>query len=366
MRRSRLVSVFLAALVLASVLAGCGGSKPTQPAQPAAPAPAQPSTPAPAAKPAEPKPTNLVVYGAIHEYEISRLLDKFSETTGIKTEFIRASSGQIAARVMAEKGAPKGDIILGGPSETHEALLPDGLLRAYKSPTAKDIDARYMHPEGYWSGFYVGALGIAVNPARFEKEFKGEKMPETWDDLLNPKFAKTLSIAMPGSSGTSYNFVATQIFRFGGDEAKAWDFLTKLHPNVAQYTTSGSAPAKQVAAGEFTFGMAFGHDIMKPMQAGYKMKLIYPKQTGWEIGAVSIIKGGPNPKAAEMFVDWMLGKDAGQIHTDLSLRISVRKDVKLPPGAITLDKIDLVKYDNKWAGANRKRIVSEWNNRFSK
>ncbi len=354
--RNRLLIGTMALLMSVALLAGCAG----KPANTTPPAPADTKQ---EPKP-EPKPTNLIVYSALAEYETSRLMDKFAETTGIKVEFIRLSAGQLAARVQSEKDAPKADIILGGPSETHEALVPQGLLRAYKSPVASQIDAKYHHPEEMWHGFYVGALGIAINTDRFAKDFPGEKEPATWDDLLNPKFKKAISIATPAASGTAYNFVATQIFRLG--EEKAWEFLTKLHPNVAQYTTAGAAPALQVASGEFTIGVTFGHDIMKPVASGYKLKLIYPQQTGSEIGAVSIIKGGPNPKAAEMFVDWMLGKDAGQIHTDLSLRISTRTDVKLPPGAITLDKIDLVKYDNKWAGEQRQRIVDEWNKRFSK
>ncbi len=307
-------------------------------------------------------PQALVVYGALHEYEISRILDRFERDTGIRTEFIRLSAGALAARVMAEKARPGGDIFLGGPSDTHESIIPEGVLRPYKSPSLDDIDQFFYHPEHYWSGFYVGPLALAINRNRWKASFGDDPYPKTWEDLLDPKFRGMISMASPAASGTAYTIVATQFFRLG--EEAGWEFLEKLHPNIAHYTSSGAAPVQQASTGEVLMGMAFAHDIMKPMASGFPLDLVFPENTGWEIGGLSIINGGPNPKAAEMFVDWMLKRDAQQLHTDLSLRISTHPDVALPPGATPLTALKLVDYDGVWAGANRTRIVEEFNNRF--
>jgi iron(III) transport system substrate-binding protein len=308
----------------------------------------------------------LMVYGAIHEYEIARLLDAFTRETGIKADFFRASAGVLVARITAEAAAPKADIFLGGPAESHEVLAARGLLEQYRSPVAAEIDARFHSPDGYWHGFYLGALGIAVHVPRFEKEIKplGVDYPKTWECLLHPAYKGEFLVANARTSGTAYTFVVTQLLRLG--EEAGWEFLEALHKNVHHYPVAGAAPALKAAAGESIIGVSFGHDILKPIAAGFPLRLIYPPQTGWEIGAISIIKGGPNLENAKRFVDWMLGREAGQLHTDLSLRISTRTDVVMPPAAIPLEEIDLIAYDLWWAAEHRARIVAEWSRRFEK
>src|SRR5262249_34281548 len=85
-----------------------------------------------------------------------------------------------------------------------------------------------------------------------------------------------------------------------------------------------------------------------------------PAETGFEIGAVSIVKGGPNTEAAKAFVDWVLTRSAGELNVKLSNRLSVRKDVAPAPGAPTLDQAQLVPYDRAWATANKDRILKRW------
>ncbi len=307
---------------------------------------------------------SLMVYGAIHEYEIARLLDAFSRDTGIQTDFIRASAGEIVARVMAEKNAPRADIFLGGPGDSHAVLIPEGALLPYDSPTAKDIDEFYLDPDHHWNGFYLGALGIAINTERFESEIAplGLDYPETWEDLLDPAYKDEIVVANANTSGTGFVFAVNHLRRLG--EEAGWEFLDAFDQNVHHYTKSGAAPARMVGAGEFIIGIAFGHDVLKPLIAGYPLKLVYPPETAWEIGGVSIIKGGPNEDSAKKFIDWVLGQEAGQVHSDLSMRISTRVDVKLPPGAVPLEDIVLIDYYLDWAADNRERILDEWSDRY--
>lgn len=306
-----------------------------------------------------PEDAELIIYGAIHEGEIARLADAFESATGIPTEFVRASAGEAVARIQAESASPNADILLGGSSESHEALVPD-FLASYESPEAiEHYDEEFYSSEHYWHGFYIGALGLAINTERWESEFGDQEMPTTWDELLADEYEGSVVIAEPASSGTAYNMLVTQVFRLGEDEAFEW--FGDFSRTVGQYTTSGAAPARMAGAGEYTIGIAFGHDVLKPIDAGYPLELIYPEETGYEIGAVSIIEGGPNPEAAQVFVDWMLGQEANQLHTDLSMRAALRDDVVLPEGAIDTAELDLVSdFDAEWAGQMRDELLDRW------
>ena len=297
----------------------------------------------------------VVVYAAIHEFEMDRLAKAFEEETGIKVEYVRMSAGEIAARVKAEAaaGSVQADVIVGGPMIFHEELKKAGLLYKWDEPpsNAKDIDPIYHDPDGYWYGFYLGAIGIAINTKKLEE--LGLPKPQGWEDLVKPEYKGYIAVADPRTSGTAYTILVTLLSLYGED--KGWDYAKKLWGNAGVITKSGAAPARLVGIGEYPIGIAFGHDILKVKSAGYKVELIYPKEgTGWEIGGVSVLKGAPHLEAAKIFVNWLLGRKAGQLHTDLSFRLSTREDVEPPPGTTPLSEINILKdYKWKWATENK-------------
>jgi iron(III) transport system substrate-binding protein len=68
----------------------------------------------------------------------------------------------------------------------------------------------------------------------------------------------------------------------------------------------------QVGLGEIAVCIAFSHDIMsKGIQQGYPIQLSFPQEgVGFEIGGVSLIKGGPELPRAKRFVDWLFTERA--------------------------------------------------------
>ena len=49
------------------------------------------------------------------------MFEEFEKATGIKVNFVRFSSGEALARVMAEKNNPQVDVLFGGPVENFAA-----------------------------------------------------------------------------------------------------------------------------------------------------------------------------------------------------------------------------------------------------
>ena len=315
---------------------------------------------APAAGPAAQGP--VIVYAAIHEFETDRLLRAFTEETGIEAKYVRMSAGEITAKIKAEAEAGKieADVVLGGPMIFHEELKRLGLLYKWDTPpeNAEQIKSIYHDPDGYWFGFYLGAIGIAVNTPRLEE--LGLPEPQGWEDLIKPEYKGHLVVADPRASGTAYTVLVTLLSLYGED--KGWDYAKKLWGNAGTITKSGAAPGRLAGTGEYAIGISFGHDILKVKSAGYKVKLIYPKEgTGWEIGGISVLKDAPHLEAAKIFVNWMLGRKAGQLHTDLSFRLSTREDVDAPPGTTPITEINILEnYRWKWATENKDQLLSKW------
>ena len=257
-------------------------------------------------------------------------------------------------------GNPKADILVGGSVDLYGSLATAGAFEEYDSPNNDSLDARFNDPNHFWQGWYMGVLSIIINEERFEKELapKGVKMPETWDDLLDPNYKDVFVWANPTTAGGAYIATACQIFRLGEDAA--WDYLKALDQNVHHYYKGAGDVISPVATGEFIASIAWAHDSFKIQQQGYPLKLIIPKQTAYEIGGSAIIKGGPNTENAKVFIDWLLTKEAQELSVATSYRYPVRTDVAAPVGLPTLEEVDLVDYDRDQAASMKEAVLEKF------
>src|SRR5215467_12585371 len=71
------------------------------------------------------------------------MFQEFEKATGIKVNFLRFSSGEALARVIAEKNSPRIDVLFGGPVETFAAGIKEGIFEPYKPPSFNALSARF-------------------------------------------------------------------------------------------------------------------------------------------------------------------------------------------------------------------------------
>jgi len=308
----------------------------------------------------------LTVYIGFQEDHAMKAIELFTKETGIQAEMIRMSAGEILAKVRAEKDNPQASVWYGGPADTFVQAVEEDLLEPYVSPIAAKIDAKYKDPNGYWTGVYVGAVGIASNKEFLEKN--NLEAPKTWNDLLNPKLKGEIVMASPASSGTAYTAIYS-ILKVFGDEEKGFDYLKQLHPQVQQYTTSGSAPGRMVGLGEAGIGILFAHDIIKYQEEGYdNLVLTFPEDgTGYETGSIGIIKNSKNQDLAQAFIDWALGTSAQELGKTVgSFQNVTNPEAVGPEQAVDMSQINLIDYDVADAGSQRQRIIDKWNAEVNK
>lgn len=308
----------------------------------------------------------ITVYCGVQEDWCQAMMNAFTKETGVKVAMTRKSAGETYAQIKAEASNPKGDVWWGGPSDAQMQAAEEGLTVEYKSPKLAELQPwakRQAEQSANKSvGVYAGALGFAVNTEIMKK--KGWKTPACWSDLIKPEFKGEIQIANPNSSGTAYTAMATLVQIMGEDPA--FDYLKKLHVNIAQYTKSGAAPAVAVARGEATIGVIFMHDGVTQAVNGFPVAVVAPCEgTGYEVGSMSIIKGGPNPAGAKKFFDFALTPKAQMTGAEnKSYQVQSNLATPLPDQSPRLDQIKLIDYDFKkfGSGAERKRLLSRWDN----
>ena len=343
---------FLKGLGIVTVAAACGGA-PTA-ASPTA------TVAATASKTAEPVTGTISVYSALNESTNNQFFAAFKTAYPQVTVNVLplAAAGELQTRIRTEKASPKADIFIGGSSEFHDPLGKEGLLEAYLAPNAKDIDAKFKEATGLWTGWYTGIFAFISNTTRLGEV--GNKKPATWDDLLDPVWKGKLVLPSPVTTGGGYIFIATQLFRFNRDEAKTMDYMKKLHANIAQYVPTSPGALTLIDQGQFVGCPNWAHDILTEKGKGNPVDLTIPSDTGFEVGAVSIVKGTKSLAAAQALVNWSITKEAGDLNVKLSNRGSTRTDVAPAAGAPKLSDVKLVNYDRQWATDNKDRIIKLW------
>jgi iron(III) transport system substrate-binding protein len=308
---------------------------------------------------------NLVVYCSPQEEWCQLMVNEFQKATGISVAMTRKSSGETFAQVKAEAANPQGDIWWGGTGDPHLQAAEEDLTEAYDSPMMSELRdwavSQHKISGGKTVGIYLGALGIGYNSDLLAE--RGVEAPKCWEDLAKPEYEGEVQIANPNSSGTAYTFLATLVQLWGED--KAFEFLKAMDKNVNQYTKSGAAPAQAAARGETLIGITFQHDLLTPVVTSQApLVTVSPCEgVGFEIGSMSIIKGGPNPDNAKKWYDWALSADAQKLGAQAqAFQLPSNKNAPLPEGAPDVSSIKLIDYDFEKYGSSdeRTRLLSKW------
>ena len=235
-----------------------------------------------------------------------------------------------------------------------------GLLEAYQSPELSNTPENYLDPDGAWNPIYVGAIAFACNRDWFADQ--GYDYPTSWDDLLDPKYQDMIIMAHPATSGTAYTVLATLI-QLKGEDA-VWDYLAELNKNMSQYTKSGSAAPNGVALGEAAIALTFSHDGLQPTTEGYPIELSFPTDgTGYEVGAMALIKGGPadEQENAKKFIDFMCSAEGQNLYAENnSFRVPTNTQATVAEGLVTLDSVAVIDYDAVWAAEHKDEFVAQF------
>jgi iron(III) transport system substrate-binding protein len=289
------------------------------------------------------------------------MFEEFEKATGIKVNFVRFSSGEALARVIAEKNNPRVDVLFGGPVETFAAGVQEGVFEPSKPPSFARLPERFRHPAGQWVAIADDPLVFMTND-RFLKE-KGLKPPASWNDLLNPAYKDSLQMADARTSGTAVTRIFSILEVNGRDENKAFAYMKKLRPNVQLYTKSGGGGTLPVGLGQAGGGIFFIVDALDTKAKGYEVTVSFPSEgIGSAAEGIALIKGAKNPELGRKLIDWAASPAMQGLFAKHKINfVPAHPDVQLEPSlAAVLKGARILPIDAEYAGINRKRVVDRW------
>jgi iron(III) transport system substrate-binding protein len=308
--------------------------------------------------------TRLEVYSTLEVENIADFKKAFEAANpDIEILWNRDSTGVITARILAEQGAQRGDAIWGLAVTSMLLLDKRGLLEPYAPKNLANIKPSFRdsaEPPS-WVGMEAWVAAICFNTIEAGK--LGLPRPASWFDLLDSRFKGRLTMPHPASSGTGYFHVSGWIQMFG--ETRAWEFMDRLHDNIAVYEHSGSRPCRHAAAGEYPLGISYELAAASARQKGAPIDgLMMREGGGWDMDAAGILRGTRHPKEVARLMDFAASRRANELYASFVSQVAMQGISGNIPDYPAGVAESMIKNDFAWASQNRARILAEWARRY--
>ena len=272
----KFLSVIALLLCTAFVLAGCGSTDD------------QNSTSSSTGK------DRVVIYTAAEDERIAYIqseLDKHFPDTEIVIQSL--GTGQLLSKLQAEGKDSDCDIFYDLEVVNAEIILnasPDLFV------DLSDYDFSIYDPSvtGYTDRHHKYAVNgktagaFLVNTKMLEE--KGLPIPTTYEDMLKPEYAGLISMPSPKSSGTGYSYYNGMVTILG--EETAMKYFEELNPNIKEYTTSGSAPAKAAVRGDVAIAYGLLWQCVNYANENEGLTVVVPEQgLAFDLFTMGMISG---------------------------------------------------------------------------
>ncbi len=276
----------------------------------------------------------VVIYtGLVVNVALRPMVDAFqAKYPGVKMNFWRGESEAIAAKISAEQRANNmvGDVVEG--TGVGELALAANIIQPFHTPMREFLPKTLQDPQNLTAPTRVSYFAMAYNT----KLVPADKVPQRYEDLLDPMWKGKISWRIESASGTAL-FLTN--LRIAWGEERALDYFKKLSGQKIINFGSGSARTlvDRVMAGEYPLALnVFAHFpvISAAQGAPVNSKLLDPVPS--TASTISIVKGAKHPHASLLLIDFMLGKDGQEVFSKAGL-FPARPDVAPSPVVAAVD-----------------------------
>jgi iron(III) transport system substrate-binding protein len=262
-----------------------------------------------------------------------------SKYKGIEVEVHRNGSQRVLQRFMQEAtaGLKNADIVHTSDAGHFELLKDKGMLLKFTPQSVAGFPDGFKDKAGFYYGMRATLSVIAHNP----KIVAEKDAPQTWKDLLNPKWSGKAVTAHPGYSGIIMTHVLALVNVYG------WDYFRDLAKNKLHIVQSANDPAGVVASGERPVGVnGAEYFYYKTLKQGNPIKIIYPKEgVPLVVSPVAIAKDAPHPNAAKLFTEFIFSKESQQLLADKEGLYTGHPEVTYPADKPKLKDLKLLAAD---------------------
>ena len=256
-----------------------------------------------------------------------------------RVEFVEISAQNLKNRLIAEKGAPIADLVLGGGMLEHLELKEEGITQPYFPTWLSTIDESLLDEEGYYSPWAIEPLLLVYNKAHYtnnpsEVNSSVSLAPLDYKDLAD-NFQGEYNVFKP-SSGTGATIYASILLDYKDDNGEegisqeGWDLLGRIINNGE---IDLGLWQSNLAGSEFPISMTWAGAIIEIEQAyGIELGIVEPSDgVPVVISQIAVIDSGnaARESAAEQFIEWWGQTDTQVEWSGISGQLPANQDASI-------------------------------------
>jgi len=238
----------------------------------------------------------VVVYGAQVPQAMEGVNKGFEKKYGIRVDYWRGSSTQVAERALSEfrAGKPGYDVVEGNRG-VQLIMRDEGLFAKFIPPSSEKFPAKFKEKDGMITPWRALPISILYNT----ELVKPNEVPKTLDDLLSPKWTGKLSVPDPTRHTTTAQFF-WNLSKFKGD--KWLDYVKALAKQKPILVESLAPVTTTIIKGEAAVGITYIKYVKQ-----YKGPVTYVLMDKYltDPNYMSLSAKTTRPNAAKLYIDYI-------------------------------------------------------------
>lgn len=281
-----------------------------------------------------------------------KYVEGFQNATGVQVELFEGTTGEILARLEAEKDNPVADVVVLASWSDGLSLKETGVLMDYAE--AKNADKLYegwKDADNMLFGTSASAVGVIYNTTLIEN------LDADWSDLASADYKDMLAIADPEKSGACKDFLAGYMNANNED----WTAFQGMADNGMTVPGANKAALEAVTTGEKAILVAgVDYNAYSSINKGEPLAIYYPK-SGTVINPrpAMILNSSQNVDNAKAFIDYLMSDEAQSLVANAYL-LPGRTDITCDNRA-NVSEIPTMKYDWDWMMGHADDIAAKLN-----
>lgn len=284
--------------------------------------------------------TTITVYTSEPEEKVDEINAAFEAANpDVKVEVYRAGTGDLNARIAAEKesGSIEADVLWAADAATFETYKAAGDLAELQDVDTSDLIEEALDADNHYVGTRIIPTVIAYNTDVID----AADAPQSWADLVDPKYADQLVMPDPAVSGAA----AFNASVWKNDPQLGEDWINALGENTPMIAQSNGPTSQEIAAGGHPVGVVVDYLVRDLADAGSPIAAVYPTEGAPYITEPAGVFAASDKKdAAERYISFLLSAEGQKIAVGQAY-LPVREDVGTPEGTPPLAEIALMTPD---------------------
>ncbi|MCC5829521.1 MAG: extracellular solute-binding protein [Phycisphaeraceae bacterium] len=265
-------------------------------------------------------PDSVMVYSAGPRPLIELICRRFTEETGIRTELFAATTGQIMARLEAERFNPQADVVILASRTAAEYLKRRGWTHPLTIDIGDDTDPTWHDADGHFLATSAATVGIA-----FKRGL--ERPPVEWSDVFADPLGRPKVMPSPSRSGTSGDFVLGYAL---ANPETIWDDFSQARQHGLEIAGANNQAITGLMLGTYDIMLgAVDYLIFRQIERGEPLVMHYPPSGVPLITRpVAVLRTAASIERAEQFVAWIFSDPMQQEISNVHL-MPARRSIPL-------------------------------------